>query len=129
MENYFQKVKNLLLDLEYSIVKEDENQGIFIIENEDEGVKNMILALAPPILIIEQPLVQLKNADTEAYKTFLKKNRDMIHGALALDEQGKTLLYRDTLEVENLDINELEASINSLSLLLSEFGEELIKYA
>jgi len=32
-----------------------------------------------------------------------------------LNEAGDTVLYRDTLEVENLDKNELEASFEALS--------------
>jgi hypothetical protein len=43
-----------------------------------------------------------------------------------LDESGKNLMFRDTLQVENLDLNELEGSLNSLSLLLSEYSDELI---
>ncbi len=129
MTDYFEKIRDFLLNLEYTIVNEDKDQGIFVIDNEEDGVKNMILAIAPPILIIEQPLFKVKKDDVQLYKTLLKKNRDMIHGAMVLDDEGKTVLYRDTLEIENLDLNELEASINSLSLLLSEFGDEILKFA
>ena len=128
MENYFQKIKDFLLNLEYTIVREDAESNIFVIENEDEGIKNMIIAIAPPVLIIEQPLFNVKKDDVELYKTLLIKNRDMIHGAMVLDSEGKTVLYRDTLSIENIDLNELEDSINSLSLLLSEFGDEILKY-
>jgi hypothetical protein len=57
------------------------------------------------------------------------KNQDIIHGAFVIDESGEKILFRDTLQLENLDLNELEASINSLSLLLSEYSDELIKFS
>ena len=41
MENNFDKVKNYLLDLEYSIVKEDAENEIFVISKETEGIKNI----------------------------------------------------------------------------------------
>ena len=128
-ENYFNKVKNYLLDLEVTIVSEDADNGIFVIQKEEEGVMNMVLAIADPILIMEQPLFDVKNESIELYRTLLQKNRDIIHGAMVLDEEAKTVIYRDTLELANLDINELEASIESLSLLLSEFGDEILKFA
>ncbi len=128
MANYFDKVKQYLLDLEYSIIKENQEDGVFVIEKEEALVKNMIIAIDGNTVIIEQPLFKLKNEDPKALKTLLRKNRDLISGALAMDDQD-TVIYRDTLQVENLDINELEASIDSLSLLLSESGDELLKLA
>jgi hypothetical protein len=48
---------------------------------------------------------------------------------MVLNDAGDTVLFRDTLEVENLDKNELEASFEALSMLLSEFGEEILNFA
>lgn len=61
----------------------------------------------------------------EIYKELLAKNRDIIHGAFALAEDNM-LVFRDTLQLENLDQNELEGTLNSLEILLAEFGERLI---
>jgi hypothetical protein len=63
------------------------------------------------------------------FKELLKKNRDIVHGAFVLNETGDKVIFRDTLQLESLDLNELEGSINSLSLLLSEYSEELIKFS
>ena len=46
-----------------------------------------------------------------------------------LDENGQLVLFRDTLQLENIDRNELEASIHALSLALSEYGTELLTFA
>ena len=89
MENSFLKVKNYLLELEYTIVNEDENDGIFVIEREDEGINNLILYCDDPILIIQQFIFEVKNDYVNVYKSLLMKNQDIIHGAFTLDESGK----------------------------------------
>lgn len=129
METYFDKIKNYLLELDYNIVLENAEDEVFVIEREDDGIKNMVIGCAEPILILEQFLFEIKVDNADVFKKLLQKNRDIIHGAFVIDDSGKKILFRDTLQLENLDLNEIEASINSLSLLLSEFTDELILYS
>lgn len=129
MENSFLKVKNYLLELEYTIINEDENDGIIVIEREDDGINSLVLICADPILIIEQFIFEMKSDDANVYKSLLMKNQDIIHGAFTLDEDGKKVLFRDTLQLENLDINEIEGSLNSLALLLSEYTDKILEFA
>jgi hypothetical protein len=125
----FSNVKNWLLDLEYNIQLENEEHQSFIIEKESEGIKNMMIVIAPQILIIEQFLFRCKNNQQDVYKQLLVKNRDIVHGAFVLDESGEKVIFRDTLQTENLDQNELIATINSLSLLISEYSTEMISFS
>ncbi|MBR6177912.1 MAG: hypothetical protein IKQ70_08540 [Bacteroidales bacterium] len=128
MDVNFTKVKNYLLDLEYTIINEDEKTGLFTISKEEEGIVNMIVVCADPIVILEQSLFKLKNESLEVYKQLLMKNRDIIHGAFALNEKGE-IIFRDTLQIENLDLNEIEGSINSLTILLSEYRDKIIEFS
>jgi len=130
MDNDFQKVKDYLMELDMDIVRESEEDGMFLVENETEGIKNLVIGCAHPILIMEQFLFDVKEANQEGvFRELLKKNRDIVHGAFVLDDSGKKVIFRDTLQIENLDLNEIEGSINSLSLLLSEYGADLIDFA
>jgi hypothetical protein len=129
MESYFQKVKEYLLELDFMIVSEDEADGVFVVEKEDDGMKNVVLIVADPILIVEQFLFQLDQDSEEVYKKLLMKNRDIIHGAFAMDETGRKVFFRNTHECENLDLNEIEATLNSLAMLLSEYTDELIAFS
>lgn len=129
MSTYYNKVKDYLLNLEFNIVKEDIAEELFVVENPDGGIANLIVDCEDPILIIEGVLFELTNDNPEIYKALLKKNREIIHGAFVLDESGKKVLFRDTLQLENLDQNELEATLNSLEMLLSEYSEEIISYS
>ena len=127
MNTYFEKVKDYLLELGFTILQEDEADGVFVVENEDLGMKNIVLIVADPVLIVEQFLCEIKDDSPAVYQQLLMKNRDIIYGAFALDESGKRLFYRNTHECENLDLPELEATLNSLAILLSEFSDELIQ--
>mgnify|MGYP001791276187 CR=1 FL=1 len=129
MNVYFTKTKKFLLELNFTILKEIENEGIFVIEKENFGIKNLIIGVAYPILIMEQFIFKANQPSEAMFKALLQKNRDIIHGAFVLDEKGKRVIFRDTLQLENLDINELEASLNSLSLLLSEYSDQIIQFS
>ncbi|WKN31906.1 YbjN domain-containing protein [Porifericola rhodea] len=127
MNTYYTKVKNYLTELNYEIVEENEAEGILIIDNEETGVSHMVLCCAEPILIIEQYLCEIKQVSLETYRLLLQKNRDIIHGAFALDQSGTKLIFRDTLVLDTLDLDELESTFNSLGLLLSEFTQQIIE--
>lgn len=126
---YFKKIESYISKLGYSVSYRNEKDGIFCIENEDDGIKNLIIGVAPPILIIEQFIFKLQNDDKEILKSLLKKNRDIIHGAFVLDEEGKKVIFRYTMQIENLDMNEFEGALNSLGLLLSEYYEQIIEFS
>jgi hypothetical protein len=129
MDEHFQKVKDYLLELELDISHEDEEDGVFVINQEDAGIKNMIIGLADPILVMEQYIISISNESEEVYRSLLQKNRDIISGAFVLDETGTKVIFRDTLALENLDLNEVEESLNSLTVLLSEYSEQILKFS
>ncbi len=128
MDKYYSKVKNYLLELEMSIKKEDEEKGIFVIENQDDGIVDMIVYVSEPLVVIEQVLFKVKENSADVFKKLLIKNRDIIHGAMVLDDSGSIVIFRDTFEVETLDLQELGSSIEALSLLLSEFGKDILTF-
>jgi len=129
MNENFQKVKDFLLELEYTIKIENEEETLFVIEDAESGIINMMIDCDEPLLIIEQHLFNIKNANADVFKQLLQKNREIVHGAFVLDDSGEKVIFRDTLQLENLDMNELEASINSLALLLTEYHEEMIAFS
>lgn len=126
---YFKKIEDYITQLGYSVSYKNEKDGIFCIENEADGIKNLIIAVASPILILEQYLFTLRSDRSETLKALLIKNRDIIHGAFVLDETGKKVIFRYTMQIENLDINEFEGALNSLGLLLSEYYEKIIEFS
>lgn len=130
MKNSFDLVKNYVLELDLDIRHENRERGILVIHKEQEGIVNLVVCVAPPMVIFEQYIFQIGRAPVAGvYQALLQKNRDIIHGAFALDESGTKVIFRNTLQVENLDKNEFEATLNSLSLLLSEYAEQIIEFS
>lgn len=129
MKDHYQLVKDYLLELNYTIRIDIPEDGVMVIDRESDGIKNLIIGCAAPILIMEQLIYQTSSLDANMFISLLKKNRDMVHGAFVLDETGSKVIFRDTLQIENLDLNELEASLNSLSLLLSEYSTQILEFS
>ncbi len=125
----FNKVGEYLLELGFAIINQDTDAEVYIVEKEEDGINNLFIGVADPIIIIEQYLFSLNAGSPEVFKNLLIKNRDIIHGAFVLDEEGNKVIFRDTLQLENLDLNELEGTLNSLSLLLNEYSDELIEFS
>lgn len=129
MKNYHHLITEMLTELGFDISHNNAADGMLVIQKEAYGIKNMIVGVAEPILILEQFLFTITDQSEHVFKSLLQKNRDIIHGAFVLDESGTRVIFRDTLQIENLDRNELEASINSLSLLLSEYSAKIIEFS
>jgi hypothetical protein len=129
MKDYYATIKSFLQSLQLNIEHENQKEGIFIVSNEPEGIFNLIICVAYPIVIFEQFIFEIKEEGTQVYKSLLQKNRDIIHGAFVLDDTGRKVIFRDSLQIENLNQNEFEATLNSLSVLLSEYSEQIINFS
>ena len=129
MSDKFEMVKQFLFDMELPIVSEDPAEALVVVDDEDNGIKNLVIDCEDPILVLEQLIMKMPQNPGDLYKRLLQMNRSLVHGAFVLDEDGESILFRDTLQLENIDRNELEASIHSLSLALAEFSSELLEYA
>ena len=123
-------VKGYLLDMDLKIVSEDEAEELVIVEDEENGIQNLIIDCEPPIVILEQRIMDVPEDARDFFKRLLQMNRTMVHGAFVLDdEEGTRVLFRDTLQLENLDRNELEGSVRALELALAENGAELLEFS
>lgn len=126
---YFTKIQRYLLELDFEIQHQDAANNIFVVSKPELGIEHLVLGCGEPLLIMEQHLLDLPGPSCEVYQRLLQKNRDIIHGAFVLDESGRKVIFRDTMQLEHLDRPELEAVFNSLALLLSEFSDELIAFS
>jgi len=126
---YFLKINEYLLELGFDIRHADAQENILVVDKPELGIRNLVIGCGDPLLILEQYLLELPAPSLDIYRQLLQKNRDIIHGAFALDDTGRRLIFRDTLQIDSLDLPELEACVNSLGLLLSEFADELIQFS
>ena len=78
--------------------------------------------------MFEQIIRPVPSNPGEMFRRLLQMNRCIVQGAFALDEEDTRVLYRNTLQWTHLDRNEVEGTIEALSLALAEFASELIGF-
>jgi len=125
----FQTVKHYLQELHLAVVKEDPAQHILIVDDDEHGIKNLVVDCEEPLLIFEQMIMEVPAKPGDMFRRLLQMNRTLVHGAFALTEDGKSILFRDTLRLENLDLNEVQGTIQALSLAMAEHATELIAFS
>lgn len=128
MQDKFELVKQYLHEMNVAIIDEDIAEQLVVVEDEENGIKNLIIDCEEPIVVLEQVIMNVPSDPGTLYKRLLQMNRNLVHGAFVVDDDEKIILFRDTLQLENLDRNELEGSIHALSLALSEYGSELLEF-
>ena len=129
MSEKFDQVKQYLFDMEISIISEDPAEELVVVDDEENGIKNLMIDCEEPILVLEQIIMKVPQDAGDLFRRLLQMNRNLVHGAFVMDENAEFILFRDTLQIENLDRNELEASIQALSLALAEYSSELLGFA
>jgi hypothetical protein len=127
MQTNFEKVKGFLLDMEIEITAENPEEELVVADNPDLGIHHLVIDCEEPILVMEQPIMAVPADRENCFFELLKMNRYLIHGAFVLDPEKDLILWRDTLQLANLDRNELEGSIKALELALAEYGNDLVR--
>ena len=85
----------------------------------------VVVHYAPPVVILRVRVMELPTSEprrSELFRQLLEYNaRELVHGSYGLE--GDHVVLTDTLELENLDFSEFEASFDSMTLALaSHFG-------
>ena len=127
--SHFKKVKGYLAALDLEVVHEDAEEQLFVVRDEDRGISSLIVDCEEELLVVEHVIFPVLSDRTGTYKRLLQINRELVHGAFALDADARHVLFRDTLQLANLDLNELDATVNALALALASYAGELIDLA
>lgn len=125
----FQTVKSYVQELNLVIVSEDPAQDILVVQDYERGINNLVIDCEEPILIFEQMVLDVPANSGNMFRRLLQMNRTLVHGAFALTEDGKRILFRDTLRLAHLDLNEVQGTIEALSLAMAEHAAELIAFS
>jgi len=125
----FQTVQHYVQELNLAIVKADPAQQILIVEDDERGIKSLVIDCEEPLLIFEQVIMEVPANPGDMFRRLLQMNRTLVHGAFTLTEDSKRVLFRDTLRMENLDLNEVQGTIQALSLAMAEHAAELIAFS
>jgi hypothetical protein len=120
------KVEGYMINLGMTFEEIDENS--WIINDEENGLEQVAVIVADPILIIRVNVMENPDGRKEEfYEKLLSLNAaDLVHGAYGL-EGGRVILV-DTLELGTLDIEEFQASLDAIGLALAQHYPVLSEY-
>jgi hypothetical protein len=104
----------LELDTPYEVLGE----GIYRLTDDVEDVDDIIVLCTDPLVIFSVRLMKVPSKNLEAfYRKLLELNAsELVAGAYGID--GDDVVITDTLQLENLDFNEFQASIESLVMAI-----------
>jgi hypothetical protein len=125
----FDTIKEYLQKLQLSIVHESMPEGIIVVKDENRGIRNLVVVREPPLLILEQRIMSVPAKPGDLFRRLLQMNRTLVHGAFALHQDSTLVLFRNSLQLESLDFNEVKSTIEALHLALVEYGEELTTFS
>ena len=115
----------LLRQQEYEEIK----AGMWVLQAGNDGAR-LVLHYSPPLLLLRTKVMEVPAEDgrcAELFRRLLELNAtDLVHGAYGIEE-GDVILT-DTLELENLDFNEVQASVDSIQVALASHFDTLSPY-
>ena len=97
MSEKFELVKHYLYEMGLPIVQEEPAEELVVVENEENGIKNLVIDCEDSIVILEQVIMPVPAETGSLFERLLKLNRELVHGAFVLDEDAKVVIFRDTL--------------------------------
>lgn len=107
---------------------EQVEEGMWLIADENDSIENIVVLHTPPVITFRVKLVEVEELNEATrlllYQTLLQLNaNDMIAGAYGLENNA--VVITDSLQSENLDFNEFQASIDSITMSIREHYEDL----
>jgi hypothetical protein len=113
----------LRMDLPY----EEIGQDTWMI-NSGQADRNLVVRLASPVAVFRCKIMDVpEQGQAELFRLLLELNiADLLHGAYGIE--GNTIVLSDALELENLDFNEFQATVEDMSLAVANHFTKLSKF-
>ncbi len=114
-------IENYLIKSEFPFERVDE--GFWLIHDEFDQIDNIVIYHSSPVVTFRVKLLEVPDLDDEVrlelFTKLLELNAtSMVAGAYGLEDEAVVAV--DTLQAENLDFNEFQASIDSMALAIRE---------
>lgn len=120
------KIERYLIDL--SLSYQEIGKGMWMIDDEEHGLQGIVAMYADPLVLLRVVVMPVKtDRRLELFTKLLEFNaNDVLHGAYALENEEIVLV--DTLEYDTMDLGEFRASLDAISLALSQHYPLLSEY-
>lgn len=102
---------------------EQVQEGMWLIHDDHDFIDNIVVLHTPPVITFRVKIMDMadvpKEKGRELFEHLLRLNAtDMVAGAYGLENDA--VVITDSLQSENLDYNEFQASIDSITLSIRE---------
>ena len=108
--SYIETIENYMLQM--GIEYEPVGENMWVVNDEIK----IVVVVNEPVIYFRTKIMDLPSENQEAlFRKLLEYNAvDMLHGAYGIED--KSVVMIDSLQVENLDLNEFQASIEAMSM-------------
>jgi hypothetical protein len=118
-------VESFLLRMEEGT--EEVEPGMWVVES--EGAR-LVIHYSPPLLLLRIKVLEVPKDEgrcRDLFRRLLELNAsDLVHGAYAIEEDE--VILTDTLELEQLDFNRFQASVDSMQLAIPSHIDTLSQF-
>jgi hypothetical protein len=106
---------------------EEVGDGLWLTGTKEDA-ERIVVKYQPPVLVCRVNVMDVpKEQREELYQTILELNAgEMMHGAYGLE--GGKVVISDALQLENLDFNEFQATIDDITLAVADHYSRLAKF-
>ncbi len=120
------KIESYLINLGVTYAELGENT--WIINDPDNGLEQVAVAVNEPLVVVRVKVMNVPSRDREEFylKLLQLNGSDLIHGAYAVVENDVILI--DTLNYETMDLEDFQATIDAVSMALTEHYSLLSSY-
>ncbi len=117
------RVEKFLFEL--TLTFENIEEGAWVINDEDKGLRNVVVLVEEPLVIVRVKVMDLPGKNREKfYEQLLRLNAtDLVHGAYALE--GDNVILVNTLFADSIDFEEFQSTLDAISLALAQHYEVL----
>ncbi|HEX6069885.1 MAG TPA: YbjN domain-containing protein [Longimicrobiaceae bacterium] len=116
-------VESFLLRMELEV--EEVEKGMWVVRSGNGA--SVVVHYSPPLVVLRTKVLDVPEDQarcTGLYRRLLELNAtDLVHGAYGIEEND--IILSDSLELENLDFNEFQASVDSMQLAVASHLESL----
>ena len=104
---------------------ESLGKGLWVVHDEENLIENIVIYHNPPIVTIQVKVMPVPKGNREQLfeKLLMLNATELVHGAYGIEEEAIVLV--DTIQSPNLDLNELQASIDAVALALASHYDAL----
>jgi hypothetical protein len=130
MAKTVEDIEGYLIRLE--LPYEEVGRGTWVINDQQDKIENIVISYNPPLIIFRVHVMDIgddvpREKREELFQELLKLNAtEMVAGAYGLENDK--IVLTDTLQAENLDYNEFQASVDAVALAIVNHYPKLARF-